>query len=119
MSSGPDGQTVGIERYKSLFDYIKHLTTLSTGSVVVLATFLEKIFQTPQWKQLAAISIFCFTASVIASIITYTFYFLSFPTGKPVPIWAGTTGTYSLIITWISFIAGVILWTIFTMKNMI
>jgi uncharacterized protein with PQ loop repeat len=116
MSSGADGQ---IERYKSLFEYIKHLTTLSTGSVVVLATFLEKIFSIPQWKQLAAISIFCFTASVIASIVTYTFYFLNFPTGKPVLTWTGTMGTYSLIITWTSFIAGIILWTVFTMKNMI
>ena len=31
-------------------DYLKHLTTLSTGSILLIATFLEKLFSQPRWK---------------------------------------------------------------------
>ena len=41
-----------IEQQKIVFDYIKHITTLNTGSVVLLAALLEKLFKTKIWKNL-------------------------------------------------------------------
>ena len=37
-------QETNIEEIKFLADYVKHLTTLSTGSILIVATFLEKLF---------------------------------------------------------------------------
>ena len=32
------------EQFQLFADYLKHITTLSTGSIVVIATFREKVF---------------------------------------------------------------------------
>jgi hypothetical protein len=45
-----------IERYKSIAEYLRHITALSTGSIVLISTFLEKLFPQPQWKCLEVIS---------------------------------------------------------------
>src|SRR6516164_6226858 len=58
-----------IEGYKLVHDTFKHLTTLSTGSVVLLATFLKDLFQHPGWPWLVAISLFLFLVSTVASVI--------------------------------------------------
>jgi hypothetical protein len=41
-----------IETYKLVFDLLKHLTTLSSGSILLLITLVEKVFKTKiilQW----------------------------------------------------------------------
>jgi hypothetical protein len=52
-------------------DYLKHLTTLSTGSTVLIATFLEKIFSHPQWKAAIVISLAGFMGSILCSTIGF------------------------------------------------
>lgn len=42
------------EGNKLLYDTTKHLATLCTGSLLLLVTFLEKLFTSPLWKPLAA-----------------------------------------------------------------
>lgn len=39
-----------IETYKLVFDLLKHLTTLSSGSILLLITLVEKVFKTPPPK---------------------------------------------------------------------
>ncbi len=53
-----------------LYDLFKHITTLSTGILLILITFLEKLFQTPTAKYLVGISFVCFTITIIFSLIT-------------------------------------------------
>lgn len=55
-----------LEALKLDHDTFKHLTTISTGSILLLATFIEKLFQNPDWKGLIA---FTFVALMIC---TYT-----------------------------------------------
>lgn len=45
------------EGEKLYFDSMKHLTTLNTGSVLLLVTFLEKLFSSPRWRVLVAVSL--------------------------------------------------------------
>jgi hypothetical protein len=45
-----------IEDHKALIDYTKQLTTLSTGSIVIIAAFVEKVFPQPQWKVLLIVA---------------------------------------------------------------
>ncbi len=58
------------ESIKLLYDLFKHITTLSTGILLILIAFLEKLFQTPTAKFLVGISFACFTITIIFSLIT-------------------------------------------------
>jgi len=56
------------EGRKLQHDSFKHLTTLSTGSILLLITFLEKVFIHPQWRSLIVIALAAFVLSILASI---------------------------------------------------
>jgi 4-hydroxybenzoate polyprenyltransferase len=113
-----------IERYKAIFDYHKHLTTLSTGSIVLIATFLEKLFAQPEWKPLVVVSLVGFMASVIGSIINYTALIFDFPKSRNnrktgvVKSGAKKVVGISLYLTWLGFLTGVISLSIFAIKNL-
>ncbi len=51
------------EGIKQLYDSLKHMTTLSTGSLLLVVTFLEKLFTNPEWK-------FTVTASLLLLVVT-------------------------------------------------
>jgi hypothetical protein len=60
-----------LESYRAERDFYKHLTSLSTASVVLIATFLEKAFPNPEWEPLVNISLGGFAASVVGCAIMY------------------------------------------------
>lgn len=58
-----------LESTKLNFDAIKHLTTLSTGSIVLLVAFLEKIFREEQhWRILIGAALICFILSIVGCV---------------------------------------------------
>ncbi len=57
-----------LEGVKQLHDSLKHLTTLSTGSIVLTVAFLEKLFSNPEWKGIIIISILAFVGSLFCSV---------------------------------------------------
>lgn len=59
-----------IEVYKIEFDYLKHLTTVSTGSILLIVAFLEKIFKQPAYKPAVAVSLVCFMLTIILCAIS-------------------------------------------------
>jgi hypothetical protein len=54
--------------YSQEHDLMKHLATLSTGSIVVLATFLEKLFSHPTWKALVIVAFIGFVLSILGAL---------------------------------------------------
>lgn len=62
-------QKANEESWKLRYDTYKHLTTLSTGSILLLVTFLEKLFERPAWKGLVIVSFSSFVITVLASLI--------------------------------------------------
>lgn len=57
------------EGWKTQYDLFKHLTTLSTGSILLFVTFLEDIFTQPKWKLLIGVAFGAFTLSILASLM--------------------------------------------------
>jgi putative intracellular protease/amidase len=57
-----------IDGLKTFFETLKHVTTLSAGSILLLATLLEKIFKTPSWRPLIAVIFLFFAVSLIFSV---------------------------------------------------
>jgi hypothetical protein len=60
-------QTANEEGWKLQYDIYKHLTTLSTGSIILVVTFLEKLFKNPVWKGLVIASLVCLFLSIFGS----------------------------------------------------
>ena len=58
-----------MEGHKLDHDTYKHLTTLSTGTILILATFMEKFFQQPKWRILIGAIFVNLMISVLASVI--------------------------------------------------
>lgn len=59
---------MNIEATKIAYDIYKHLTTLNTGSIVLLVALLDKLFSSPEWKLAIAVSLFSFVLSLIACL---------------------------------------------------
>ena len=64
-----DPEQTEIELFKYAIDFFKHVTTLSSGSILLLATFLEKLFQKPHLGFLVAISFASFAVSIIGAFV--------------------------------------------------
>ena len=57
------------ESWKLQYDIYKHLTTLSTGSILLLITFLDKLFAQPVWKGLVIVALCSLFASILLSFV--------------------------------------------------
>jgi hypothetical protein len=55
-----------VEAQKVVFDYLKHITTLDTGSIVLLTVLLEKFFKAPKWEVLVIPTFTGFMVSITA-----------------------------------------------------
>jgi len=104
---------------EQFFDYLKHLTTLSTGSILLEVAFLEKVFSHPKWKACAVISLLSFMISVMASIVVYwhslmmTFSALGKTDIRRILLLVG------LIFTFSGFVLGIVSLTVFAIANLL
>lgn len=58
-----------IEGIKLHYDSFKHLTTLSTSSILILSAFINDTFDNPKAKVLIPFIFFCFFVSTLGSVI--------------------------------------------------
>jgi hypothetical protein len=65
---------VSYEQYvnaqKVVFDYLKRLTTLGTGSIVLLTIFLERFALRLEWSFLLGIALVSFTVSIFTFVLS-------------------------------------------------
>jgi hypothetical protein len=110
-----DPEILRLEAINSTIDYLKHLTALSTGSLVLIAIFWEKLSTKPVWKNAIAVSIGGFMLCILSSVFfhTYAIYAITRPSMD-----RGYTG-YLLHSTWFGFLAGISGLVIFALKNIL
>src|SRR4030095_2592994 len=109
-----------IERYKVMTDYMKQLTVLSTGSIVLMTTFMEKIFVQPHWKALTVVSMIGFMVSIVGSGVVHTVLIFDFPPrSSEEGRWGSTWGGAVLVATWLGFLAGILSLAIFSTANLL
>lgn len=112
MSNGGNQVEYNIEESKANIEYLKHITALSTGSILLLAAFLEKIFINPQGRGLIQWVFVGFTACIFFATLTQfcvIYYFREDGTNNPTAILLG--------LSMLTFIAATILLTVFAVKN--
>ena len=108
-----------VEATKLLFDLFKHGTTVSTGSILILVTFLEKLFKFPVYKWLIAVSFLGFTISIVTSLLVMLLF--AAMTRKPFHEKDDKSVVNTLVGSFIgdslSFIVGIISLVIFSLIN--
>jgi hypothetical protein len=113
-----------IEWMKIWVDYLKHLTTLSTGSLVLIVTFLDKLFVRPRWNAVMIASLIGFLVSILGSVVLLTIisivsYYWANDDKDQLPDYLATMLKISLPFTWLGFSTGVVCMTVFSIKNLI
>jgi hypothetical protein len=108
------------EYYKYSSEYLKHLSTLSTGAILWITTFLEKLSKTPAGKPMLAIALFAFMVSILSIVRNYTLHLRTFPgikdeISESEKIQSGR----AIFFAWLGFIIGVIVLSAFGMINLL
>ncbi len=109
------------EEKQLIADYIKHVNTLATGSLVLLVTFLDKLFEHPQWKILVAVALIGFLSSILGGIAVYTMTLVTrkvMPGGHEESAGDNPIGSIGLILLWAGFLVGVLALTVFALRNL-
>lgn len=109
-----------IEIYKIEFDYLKHLTTVSTGAILLIVAFLEKIFKQPEYKLAVAVSLVCFMITIILCAIAQA-SIIEKASEKENLEWRNTVQNLTVILflfALLSFVVGMISLVIFGLKNL-
>lgn len=109
------------ERLKVVIDYFKHLTTLSTWAILLIAAFVEKVFPAALWKPLTAISLISFLAAIIGGIMGFSCCITVFPprSKKGLSGFDKFIGISGIILAWGGFIVGIASLAIFATKNLL
>jgi len=105
------------ESHRQFFDLFKHLTTLNSGSILLIVTLLEKLFKQPEWRVLVAASLILFLFSLATSVFSMFFY-ASLHTQDEIPKGAHRAmAIFTAVFALLSFVAGLVVLTIFSLKN--
>src|SRR5688500_15578994 len=89
------------EKHKAVNEYLRFMTTLSTGSLVLLASFLERITSQPALGIWIRNAFTGFTICVVACVVAYSLTILNF--GSNIAGSKGTVIGIAVYIAWIGF----------------
>jgi hypothetical protein len=107
-----------LEAQKLIFDTFKHLTTISTGAVLLLLAFLERLFKNPEWQALVAVAFTGFILTTIASIILMVMIATDIRSyGTEFSNKQEAVMMISLVLTILSFSVGIASLVVFALKN--
>lgn len=114
-----------IESIKFVSDFFKHLTAIATGSILLIATLLDKIFTHPQWKFTVIVALSAFLFCVLGCILAMaSFSMMSSEWGEDIPDegfikFAMRLLLIGSLIAWGGFLVGLISFTTFTIRNIV
>ena len=104
------------EESKLAHDYLKHLATLNTGSLLLVVTFLDKLFDSPQWLFLAGAAIVCFLIGVAATVLAQAGVLENMhKKGEP---WGVLAAAVGFLGAWGGLLAGLTSVVAFSLKNL-
>jgi hypothetical protein len=113
-------EVMHIEQLKQHVDYAKNMAALSTGSLLLLGTLVEKAFPHPKFQALIAVSFGGFLAAVVASVVAHTMLVIPkqhFEDQDPPLSGAHRSWSVAVVCMWASFLWGVIPFGLFAIAN--
>lgn len=103
------------ERDKAIAEYLRFLTTFSTGSLVLLVSFLDTLKAQPNAGYLIDGVLVALMVSTFTSVFAYSIMIASF--GKQRPALDQRLLRLTFAIAWPSFLIAIFLLTIFGLVN--
>jgi len=109
-----------LESLKQEQSFLRHLTTLNTGSILLLVTFLDKLFKYPEWQSLIGVSLISFAISICGCLIIHLLSILMIAkTTNKKSSYAGCFFEGLLVLlSFGGFFIGLVSMVIFAMKNL-
>ena len=105
--------------YQQEQEFMKHLTTLSTGSIVLIATFLEKLFANPEWKVLVGMALVSFILSIIGTLASHVLSILDVENAEnQLSRSTGVAGVVAIVLSFGGFLIGIGSLAVFALKNL-
>ena len=113
-------ESASTEFLKAVSDHFKHITTLSSGFILVMATFVEKLFEQPEWQPLLIVAFISFAAAILFSVIAQAF-FIDRMRLPQIDVAEGSGGiaTGVTLAAWSSFVLGTLSVIVFCVKNLL
>jgi len=72
--------TVGLgEQRRAMYDYLRHISTLDSAALVLIATLIEKVFAQPTHRVAIGAAMVFFLLSLMASGFTYLLLIAHYP----------------------------------------
>ena len=99
MKFNLDLQKVRLDEDKSWFEFHKHMTTLNTGVIIIVATLIEKVFTNIGSRSfnIIAMSFYAFLGSITFSAIGLGYHMPSLRIVRPTQITKGSVIVYFLL----------------------
>jgi hypothetical protein len=105
---------IHIEVNKLYYDFLKHLATLSTGSIVILASIIGSVFKNPEWVMLVVYVFVLLSISIVSSALGMFTIVSYLETKKKKERSLSISYT---ITSGFSFVCSLILFCLFSAKN--
>ena len=106
-----------LDEQKLVFEYIKHVTTLDTGSIVLLTVLLEKFFHKPVWGALISVSFAGFVLSLVCLTLAAFGVIRSIRTPQAVSIELVRFTAWTFVLGLLGFLGGISSLALFAAKN--
>lgn len=100
------------------YDYLKHVTTISAGSLVLLTTFADKFAKNAEWRLLLPVSVVGFLICLLSSLFCMfsLIVFGAYGSGK-VPKKVMIATAVSLVVAGFALFAGFASLGVFAIRN--
>lgn len=104
------------ESLKLVYDAFKHVTTLSTGSLVLLSTLLQRFIQAPKHMWLLSLTFIDLTVTLVSSL--FMMIAVSAIMAKPKYVLSQAFAAFAFYGTLFFFILGIVSLALFALINL-
>ncbi len=111
--------TEALPKLELFYDFMKHLTTLATGALVLVVTFSEKLATNSTWVWLFYATVVFLLLSVVCSLICMflTCSMRRYATDDDIPVWEKYVSALSILGSFGSFLLGLVALTMYAIRN--
>lgn len=104
---------------KGVFDYLKHIATLATGSILTITTLLQSVFKQPVRTELVPIAIALFLGCIASSLLAFGVMLFTYPRPGFLKRTEAAKNVIStgIVATWFTFLGGIIALAVFFIAN--
>ncbi|MAB61636.1 MAG: hypothetical protein CMK67_00610 [Pseudoalteromonas sp.] len=111
-----------IEAGKLYADYLKHITTLAAGSLILLTTLIEKIFSQYDHKWAMVVSLIGLLITILSSMVSFTALAISYQfweKGEEPYDWIDSTAGLGFLLAFLAFAVGMSFLGAFAIMNFV